>query len=322
MRIAFCSGLSLRYGGGGERWIIQLSKELVARGHDVEIYCLPFLLEDGGKLDPKKELGSIPYHEGYFHIIDADVVYIVYHPLNWLNFWVIHGKKIAGMHSNAYWKPLSWSYGLLPNLAIVVNWFTSKYELGKFKAVHTPLDEYHINHPNVISIPNFVDSSYHIPSGNKPKQFTVGFASRKTWSKGYDVWNQLKPILEKDNIKTMETGGLTDKQLAQFYDDCHIIFVPARVDTFGLSIIEAVLWGKSIPLVSSVLAHRALGLPLFYADTAESAHRRILEIKEMWDSGIYQIYAQILFKQAEKFDKVKVIDQLENMFIEVAKSDR
>lgn len=320
LRIGICSGLSLRYGGGGERWIIQLSKELVARGYEVEIYCLPFVLDGSQNLDVKKELGDIPYHEGYFHYINADVTYVIYHPLNWLNFW-IRGPKIGGMHSNAYWKPIAWSYGLLPNMAIIANRLLSKYELSKFKLIHTPLDEYPINHPNVWAIPNFVDSKFHIPSDNKPRQFTVGFASRKTWSKGYDVWKLLKPILEENGIKTMETGGLTDAQLVQFYDDCHVIYVPARVDTFGLSIIEAILWGKSIPLVSTVLAHRALALPLFYADTADSAYRRILEIKEMWENGTYNIYSQILFKQAQRFDKEKVISQLENMLITVAQND-
>jgi glycosyltransferase involved in cell wall biosynthesis len=316
--VAICSGLSLRYGGGGERWIIQFANELVKRGHEVDVHCLPFVLDDGGKLDPKKELDpAVHYHEGYFHYVNADVTYVVYHPLSWINFWV-KGPKIGGMHSNAYWKPLSWSYGLLPNLAIIANALTSKYELARFKVIHTPLDEYPINHPNVKVIPNFVDSTFHTPSGVKPVQFTVGFSSRKLWSKGYDIWQQLKPLLEKNNIKTMETGGLTDEQLGKFYDDCHIIFVPARVDTFGLSIIESILWGKSIPLVSTVLAHRALGLPLFYADTADSAYRRISEIKEMWENGIYTIYSNILYSQAMKFDKKQVIDQLENMLNEVA----
>lgn len=206
MRIVFCHHLSLRkMKGGGERWLIELARELVRRGHSVEIYCLPFTLEKGIEVDIKKELGGIPYHEGYFHYVNADVSYILYYPLNWINFWV-RGPKIGGMHSNAYWKPLSWSYGFLPNLAILANWFTSKYELAKFKVIHTPLDEYPINHPNKRVIPNFVDSEFHKPSGRKPDQFTVGFSSRKTWSKGVDIWEQLKPMLEKKRLSQWKRG--------------------------------------------------------------------------------------------------------------------
>ena len=64
------------------------------------------------------------------------------------------------MHSHAYWMPLSWGYGLLPNLAIFANAFTSRWELGRFKMIHVITDEYPVTHKDVRCIPNFVDSRY------------------------------------------------------------------------------------------------------------------------------------------------------------------
>ena len=125
MKIVFCHHLSLSYDGGGEKWIVQLSRELMNRGHSIEIFCLPFKLKDGGAYDFKRDLGNIPYHEGYFHYVSADVAYVTYNPLNWLNFYITC-PKIGGMHSHAYWKPINPSYGLLPNLAILANALTSR----------------------------------------------------------------------------------------------------------------------------------------------------------------------------------------------------
>ena len=86
MRIAFCHHLSLSYFGGGEKWLISVSKELAKRGHDVEIYALPFKLEGKSKVDPKEYLEDIPYKEALRHKVKADLVYVTYNPLSWLNF--------------------------------------------------------------------------------------------------------------------------------------------------------------------------------------------------------------------------------------------
>ena len=58
MHIAFGHHLSLAYYSGGEKWVISLAKELTNRGHDVEIYALPFLLDGSRKIDPKDVLGE------------------------------------------------------------------------------------------------------------------------------------------------------------------------------------------------------------------------------------------------------------------------
>ena len=121
----------------------------------------------------------------------------------------------------------------------------------------------------------------------------MAFSSRKVWQKGFDIWQETKELMNEQDIDFVESGGLTEQGVSEFLSSSHVVLVPARVDTFGLSIVEAAMC-KSIPVVSSLLAHRALGLPLFYADTAECCVRRILEVKEMWEHDCYDAYADII----------------------------
>lgn len=87
MRIVFAHHLSLPYLGGGEKWIVNTANELAKRGHDVEVYALPFKLK-GKYNNTLLELLQVPYHEGIRHSIDADVTYMTYNPLSWLNYTV------------------------------------------------------------------------------------------------------------------------------------------------------------------------------------------------------------------------------------------
>lgn len=310
MRIAFCHHLSLsRFWGGGEKWIIEVATELIHRGHEVKIYCLPFTIPGGIKNGKKI---NIPYHESYFHkVIDFDVTYVTYHPLSGINF-KINGPKIGGMHSACFWSPLSWKNGLLINLATVVNALISKYELAKFDAIHRILDVYPVNHPNVKDIPNFVDSTKFQVTQPKNDDFTVGFCSRKTFTKGYDIWLKIKKQLG-DEMNFIESGNIPENEMANFYSKCHVIVVPARFETFGLTIVESLLCGTNV-LSSRHLVHRALGLPLNYANTIPTYIDALIELR----SGNKKSNTR-LRRTALKYDKSIIIDQIENMFEEVAK---
>lgn len=319
MRVAFCHHLSLRYGGGGERWVAETAQELSRRGHEVEVYCLPFTLKGSLDVDPAAVLGEVPYHEGWFHRITADVAYVTYIPQSWL-FFNIKAPKVAGIHSQAYWHPLKWEYGLLPNIAILSNAFTSRWELGRFKVVHMVSDEFPLAHKDIRVIPNFVDGDAFKPTVPKAVEFTVAFASRKVWQKGYDTWTRTQELMEGSGIRFVESGGLSNGGLVDLLSESHVVVVPSRVDTFGLGIVEAAMCG-CIPITSSLIAHRALGLPLFYADSPEEYVRRILEVKAMWESGVGEAYSAVLRRQAERFDKKLVMNKLENLLLEVAKGE-
>jgi glycosyltransferase involved in cell wall biosynthesis len=317
MKIAICHHLSLSYYGGGEKWIIELSKELANRGHEIEIYALPFLLDGKPKLNPSETLGDIPYKEGLLHKVRADVCYLTYNPLSWANFRTVH-PRIAGIHSHAYWVSPHPYYGVLPNLANITNRFTSYFELKGFDAVHTVTNVFPINHPKVYYVPNFVDSEKFKPCKEKEDVFTVAYASRKVWQKGWDIFHQVTKRLTEDiNVKL--SGNIPEEDMPPFLSKNHVVVVPSRVDTFGLSIIESLM--VETPVITTPLdTHRCLGVPLMYAETPTEITEKIFGLKHLWEKEFdnYIELSKSCRKSAMKYDKRVIIDGLENMLLEVA----
>lgn len=316
MKIAFGHHLSLAYMGGGEKWLLQLAEELSRRGHEVEIRSLPLTLPDGRKL-PIRLPEGVGYREGFFHdLTDADVSYVTYHPLNWLSF-KTRRPRIAGIHSHCYWQPLALRYGALPNLANLMNRLTSKRELGRFDAVHMVTDAYGVAHDRVYHIPNFVDSRFYHPSKPKADEFTVAYASRKVWQKGYDLFLKVSDRL-RGRVRFVETRNTPEASMPEFYSSSHATIVPARVDTFGLTIVESMLCGT--PVVSSGLpAHRALRLPISFASTPEGYEKEILRFKSIWEGDGYGELSENCRLQAMRYDKRRIVDRIEEMFFEVSR---
>jgi glycosyltransferase involved in cell wall biosynthesis len=308
--------LSLRYIGGGEKWIINTAKALRDRGHDVKVYALPFVLK--GKQDPEqiKLLDGIPYKESYFNRVkDSDVCYVTYHPLSQLSF-RIDCPKIAGIHAQVYDAKVK-NYSLLPSLAKYVHSLVGSSELNRFDAVHCVSSLTKVKHGHVYFIPDFVDSNVYKPCV-KPEEFTVAFASRHVWQKGYDIWQQLKPELTKIAV-VKESGSIAEKDMPEFLGSAHVVLNCSKVDTFGLAIIEALMC--STPVISSGLAtHKALGVNLFYAKQEADYLELINQLKIKWinDRDDYYNLASLGRASALKYDTVKIVDQLENMFLEVA----
>lgn len=265
----------------------------------------------GGHIKNNPDIGDIPYHEGYFHRVkDVDISYVTYHPLSWINFW-IEGPKIAGMHSACYWSPIRWESGLLVNLATIVNAVISKYELAKFDTIHRILDVYPVNHANIVDIPNFVDSMKFRVTQPKNEDFTVGFCSRKTFTKGYDIWLEIRQQLG-DEMVFIESGNIPENEMADFYSRCHAVVVPVRSETFGLTVVESLLCGTEV-LSSGHLIHRALGLPLNYANTVPEYIDTLLRLREGDGNPNTR-----LRREALKYDRDNVIDRLEKMFLSIS----
>ncbi len=197
------------------------------------------------------------------------------------------------------------------NLATVVNAMISKYELAKFDAIHRILDVYPVNHPNIIDIPNFVDSTKFRVTRPKNDDFTVGFCSRKTFTKGYDIWLEIKQQLA-DEMVFVESGNIPENEMADFYSKCHVVVAPARSETFGLTVVESLLCGTEV-LSSGHIIHRALGLPLNYANTVPEYIDTLLKLRE--EGGYSRVK---LRREALKYDKDNVIDKLEKMFLSVS----
>ena len=310
MKIDFGHHLSLTYQGGGEKWLTQLANELSLRGHEVSVYCLPFWK----KTRTVQLLPEVSYHEGYFHKLKGDVAYITYNPLSWINFHTA-APKVGGIHSNCYWQPFALQYGLLANAANLVHMITKRWELKKFNAIHIVTPVYIIDAKNVYYIPNFVDSAVYHPTVDKNEEFTVCYCSRKVWQKGYDIYEAIKK--ELPDVKFIESNNTPENEMPDLYSQSHVTVAPARVDTFGLTIIESLFCGTPV-ICSGLPAHKALSVPLTYAHTVEEYVKEILEHKSSHTYHTYDFYTTQCRVSALKYDKPHTIDEIEQMLINIS----
>jgi glycosyltransferase involved in cell wall biosynthesis len=272
---------------------------------------LPILLEGKPKINPKEKLEDISYSEGFHHNIKADVTYVTYNPLSFLNF-NIHGPKIAGIHSEAYWQNPNLRYGKYPLVANIVNRFTSYGELRRFNAVHCLNNLYPVNHPRIFTIPDFVDSEFYRPL-KKSDEFTVAYASRQVWQKGFDIFSKLASHLD---CRVKVSGNIFESDMPSFLSDAHVVVAPSRVDTFGLAIVESMMCGT--PVVTSPLpSHLELGLPLKYANSTTDYLAEVNRLKADSSFGLLSDFCRL---SALRFDKKRIVAQLEAMLCQVAES--
>ena len=309
MKIAFCHHLSVpNLAAGGEKWVVNTAKALMERGHDVVVNALPFTL-NGTHKNNFGMLEGIDYHEGFHHKVEADVAYVTYHPFSFLNF-NLKCPKIAGFHSETYWQQPNLRYGVLPLAANIANKFVSYMGLRGFNAVHRLSNLYPVNHPKVYTVPNYVDSSVYKPI-KKSDEFTVAFASRKVWQKGYDIFQEVAGHLD---CRVKVSGNLDEADMPSFLSDAHVVLAPSRVDTFGLALVESMMVGT--PVVTSPLAsHFALGLPFRYARTSLEYLREVSKLRE---EEAYGFLSDVCRHVALRYEKDAVMDRIEDMFLEVA----
>jgi len=318
MRIIINHHLSLSHLGGGERWVIGVANELVKRGHDVEIYCVPLKVAGGIPINNLKELlNGIPYTEGYHHFTDGDVNYVTYHPLSGFNF-TTKGKVIKGIHATTCWEPVDLSYGFLPVVVQLLHKVIGVSELKRADAIHTVAPYLKIDHPHVYKIPNYVDSEILIPYP-KPDKFTVTFASRKSYQKGWDRFQELQEKFRNDkDIVFKVSGNIPEKDMPRFIAESHLGIVPSRYDSFGLSIVEFLL--TETPVITTKLeSHEALNMPIIYADDLLTMTTWIDTLKKKWYKSRenYIQFTKQFRQKALIYDKKTTMDRLENMFTEV-----
>lgn len=316
IRISFCHHLSLSRMGGGEKWTAEVAKELAHRGHDVEVYATPVKVSAGVPSNPEELLGDVPYSEKYRHKVSSDVCYVTYHPLSWLNFKTI-GKRIVGIHATTCWEPIDFNYGFLPVQAQILHRIFGKSDLNRNDAVHTVAGYLAINHPKVFRIPNFVDSTKFIPY-KKLDKFTVTYASRKTYQKGWDIFQDISKKLVEEGINVRVSGDIPDEKMPEFIGESHVVVVPSRYDSFGLTTVEA-LMGKCFVVTSPLQSHKYLDLPFKYASSVEEYVDEIKSVKDMWENNPSQFKesTELLRSSTLKYDKPVIMDRLENMFKEV-----
>lgn len=315
MDIAFAHHLSLGYRGGGEKWLINTANDLSKRGHNVDIYALPILLEGSRTANVEKLLEGVTYHEGKRFHIKADVSYLTYNPLSFLTFQTKH-PRIAGFHAQSYWAKANLHYGFYPLLAKVAYNLIGSLDVKGYDLIHMISRCYALDAPTVY-IPNYVDSEAWIPIP-KLKDFTVVFFSRNNWQKGHDIALALQKCMSSVKFR-FSNGQIPESDMPRFVGECHVAIVPSRVDTFGLSVVEAAMCG--VPTVTSPLnTHVSLDLPLFYANSVADYIRGIKRLQWYWENrhDIYRAYAGNLRQIAKaQYDKPFIMDRIEKMLLSV-----
>jgi glycosyltransferase involved in cell wall biosynthesis len=311
MKIAFCHHLKIGYNAGGEQEIAQIAIELAERGHDVSIYALPFSLKGRKLTDHTRLLKGIPYKEAWFHEVACDVAYITYHPLCLANFRT-RSPKVAGFHSQVWFRRPSIYYGTVPLLAKLAYDMISKAELGKFDAIH--VHDAHLekgfgqlNKP-IHRIPHPIDFDIFKPGGPKGEKFRVLYCGRPEWAKGFDVFLDLADQLKDDGIEFVWLGGDTNHpnitslgfkydpvRVASIMSSAHLLLEPQRIDTIGRSALEALAAGTSVLIRANREAVPELP-QVEVVQSLEEMKRRIVEHKETWES--------------RRFGEVNAADQL------------
>ena len=319
MRMNIGHHLSLESLGGGEKWVINVANDMKRRGHDIKIYSTPIKVAGGIPVTNLDDLlNGIPYEEKLRHNIKGDVNYITYHPMSGLNYNAV-GKVIKGIHATSCWEPIDLKYGFLPVQAQILHKFVGGLEFYQADAIHTVASHLPLKHKRIYTIPNFVDSKF-FHSSDKLSKFTVVFASRKSYQKGWDIFQQIQDKLKNEDIDFRISGDVKESDMPKFMGEAHVGIVPSRYDSFGLSIVELQMC-ETYVITSPLPSHKNLTLSLLYADTVDEYVRLILKIKGLWEIDKPSFYSKLLYNRnmaIKYYDTKNIMDRLENMFIEVA----
>lgn len=225
MKILIYSPYSIKFGGGGERWIIEVAKRLMDRGHDIKIVTTTFgtrELQDTFHTDLKKlkqsvEWIELPYYKLPLGILllppkafrellkianSVDIVYFnnifTLQEVMMLIVKVITKKRVINMYQApiVYTSFLSRVYRNTISRN-VVRYFDANHVLNNHD--RQILERWGIK--NIYQIPNGVDiEKFRPPAGEKDSsKFTVLFVGRLNYHKGFDILLEAIKIVNQDS---------------------------------------------------------------------------------------------------------------------------
>jgi len=343
MRVALASPVSISHYAGCEKWVVGVANALASMGHKVDVYATPYTPKRNA--DPRSVLrGDVGYFEGWALELsdDYDVVYVVYTPVVWRVF-RSSSPKVAGMH---YYLcvPTELEEAVLRNVPVALRYYDpisvltywafrafGQRDLRRFDAVHVPNNPYRLplRHWRVLFVPNWVDLGLYRPTREKADEFTVLFVGRHCWDKGWLDYCAICRGLRRAGlpIRCLSTGegswpveGLgfvSDEELVDAYSSSHALVYPSRSDTFGLVILEALACNTPV-VTTSIEPHRALGLPLIYADSPREFVREVVRLYRMWEEGTYWELVEGLRDSVTRYDVRRVMPMIEDMLESVA----
>jgi len=311
MKIAICQHLTASYRGGGEREMYELATGLKRFGHEVEVFAIPYTLENRRKVDRRLIYNDeIPYHEGIVRPIKADVCYVMYHPFAWLNFQTL-APKIASFHSQIWFGTDRKGYGLISRTAALLNDHLIQRELNRYEAIHVhypatarEIERRAPRHPKMHTIEHFIDTEVFCPNGGKGNdKFNVLFVGRPVWQKGFDLFVRLAHDLADERSQFSFVGGESPddsirsyglvndpKSLAKIMGGAHVVVSPQRVEqtVVGRSVLEALSCGTPVVAMSKLI-DPPLGdcESLFTTDSYGSLRSTVREFYRNWRLGGY-----------------------------------
>ncbi|MEM4699537.1 MAG: glycosyltransferase family 4 protein [Candidatus Nezhaarchaeales archaeon] len=307
MDVAIHHHLSLRYGGGGEWFVIDLATKLLERGHYVEIYALP--LPPGPKpLDLRLPQG-LPYREAWrVKAAGFDVAYYVY-TLSFLKLHANDAPKVAGIHSLIWARTGGSPIPLqLSSSAAYAIWrlFCTR-EVSRYDAVHvyssdllrlSGLDR-RVPSQRLYVIPQGVDVGTFRPVCSKDEEFTALYCGRPSMYKGFgDFVRVAKRYRERygggvrfayvggavENKYVTSLGYVSDpRRLAYIYSRSHVLLMPQRVPTVGRAPLEALSCGTPVVVSASVPPELRGAGAIVEAYGVEAFVRVVNVLKELWD---------------------------------------
>lgn len=339
MDVALATPISLRSFGGAERKILEAAVFLAKGGNRVTVYALPITHSrspNSSVNDSLREL-DIRYCEEKRVGIDADVAYLVYVPIIWRRF-EFSCPTIAGLHSPLLFPSKEGFETFLNPVSAIKRYHTPRYaasywfsvlfknwDLSAFDAVRVLNSCFKVRHKRVHCIPDWVNSSVFRPRvKQKGEVFTLLFAGRHHWEKGFDVFLKVVALLEKKlRIKFLCTGKgfgvvegkgfLSDEELAEVYSESHLVLYPSRMDTVGGVIVEAAACGT--PVATTPIPAHSLDLPLFYAATVKGFADTVVKVYNLWLSEREKYYriARAFHEKSTCYSFEKIFPKFESM---------
>jgi glycosyltransferase involved in cell wall biosynthesis len=341
VKIALCSPISLTNFSGAAKFLINAANLLASHGHDVEVHALPFGPNRNISLPKVQKLLTVAYYETWNVQVNADIAYINYIPLIWRRM-KTNGLRVAGLHThmllpyqylaetmlNPFKAGLEWylkAIGFFAGLPLI------KKDLLSFNAIHLPGGNIDVRgNYDIFKIPLWIDVNKIPPIKEKYKTFTILFAGRKTWEKGWFKFCEVVQRLKRMgyDFKFLSTGEghngirglgfLDENELFCVYKRSHVVIYPSIADIFGLVILEAAACG--VPVVTTPLdVHVGQHLPLLYAEKPYDFVKAILYIHSIWKEHPkqYRFWSENLQSSVEKFHVDRIFPKFERMFDDI-----
>ncbi|MEM4704594.1 MAG: glycosyltransferase [Candidatus Bathyarchaeia archaeon] len=343
MKIAVCSPISLTNFSGAAKFLIEAAKVMDEHGHEVEVYASPLGPNRNLSLEKvKKMLSPVSYHETEHIKVEAEIAYVNYAPFVWRRMHV-KGAKIAGLHTHLLLPEQHLKQTLAHPFEAGYEWFAKttafafllpllKMDLYSFDAAHIPLGDFSIRGTKLYKIPLWIDLKK-IPRENLTKfdKFTVLFAGRKTWEKGWNTFCKTCSLLRqkgqdfafmctgegKEGVQGL--GFLPENELYRVYQRSHVVVYPSIADVFGLVILEAAACGTPV-VTTPIKVHVDQNLPLHYGENPHEFAEAILNINALWRENPheYNKLSEKLLKSAEEYDVKRVFPLFEKMLRDIA----